>query len=85
MNVRNIPGRMSIARKQLLFKAILPPLGFNTYYFQIRCKSISSLLNNSFIDIYLLTAKERLDSSVKVTFNEECILNNQVTCLNNSI
>jgi len=38
--VTNIPGRMSIAQKQLLFKAILPPLGFNTYYFQIKSEFI---------------------------------------------
>ncbi|CAF1071518.1 unnamed protein product [Rotaria sordida] len=34
--IKNIPGRMSIAQTELLFKAILPPLGFNTYYFQIK-------------------------------------------------
>ncbi|CAF3690205.1 unnamed protein product [Rotaria sp. Silwood1] len=34
--IKNIPGRMSIAQNELLFKAILPPLGFNTYYFQIK-------------------------------------------------
>jgi hypothetical protein len=32
----NIPGRMSVAQKQLVFKAMLPALGFNTYYFQIK-------------------------------------------------
>jgi hypothetical protein len=36
MTIMNIPGRMSAAQKQLLFKAVLPPLGFNTYYFQIK-------------------------------------------------
>jgi hypothetical protein len=66
MTVRNIPGRMSIAQNQLLFKVILPPLGFNTYYFQMKS----------------LTGEERLESSVKVTYNEECILKNQVTYLN---
>ena len=34
MTVRNVPGRMSSAQNQLLFKATLPALGFNTYYFQ---------------------------------------------------
>ncbi len=38
MIVTNIPGRMSIAQKQLLFKATLPALGFNTYYFQVKSK-----------------------------------------------
>ena len=34
MTVRNAPGRISSAQNQLLFKATLPALGFNTYYFQ---------------------------------------------------
>jgi hypothetical protein len=32
----NIPGRMSTAKKEIVFKAMLPALGFNTYYFQIK-------------------------------------------------
>lgn len=34
----DIPGRISTAQNELLFKATLPPLGFNTYYFQISSK-----------------------------------------------
>ncbi len=34
----NIPGRMSIAKKEIVFKTILPALGFNTYYFQMSIK-----------------------------------------------
>ncbi len=37
--ITNLPGRTSTAQMQLLFKAILPPLGFNTYYFQIKSES----------------------------------------------
>jgi hypothetical protein len=82
MTVTNIPGRVSIAQKQLLFKAMLPPLGFNTYYFQIKSKRIVWFsITYLFIYIDLLTAEERVKSSVKVTYNEECILKNQVRCL----
>jgi hypothetical protein len=34
----NVPGRMSIAKKEIVFKAILPALGFNTYYFRMAIK-----------------------------------------------
>jgi hypothetical protein len=34
----NIPGRISIAKKEIVFKTILPALGFNTYYFQMSIK-----------------------------------------------
>lgn len=30
----HIPGRTSSAQKQIIFKASLPSLGFNTYYFE---------------------------------------------------
>ncbi|CAF1135817.1 unnamed protein product [Adineta steineri] len=33
---KNIPGRKSFATNQLVFKVILPALGFNTYYFELK-------------------------------------------------
>jgi len=33
-SVLRIPGRTSAAQKQIIFKANLPALGFNTYYFE---------------------------------------------------
>ncbi len=77
--IMNIPGRMSIAEKQILFKAILPPLGFNIYYFQIKSKFIVLFsINSSFIYIAFLIAKEYGNSKVKTTYNELCTLQNQV-------
>ncbi len=76
---------MSIAEKQLLFKAILPPLGFNTYYFQIKSKFIDLFsVTNLLIYITLLTAEERTKSKVEVTYNERCTLQNQVQCIYNT-
>ncbi len=37
----NIPGRMNMAKKEIVFKAMLPALGFNTYYFQMKSLSPS--------------------------------------------
>ncbi len=36
--VKNIPGRTSSAQYELLFRASLPALGFNTYYFEVKSK-----------------------------------------------
>ncbi|UJR22329.1 hypothetical protein I4U23_025391 [Adineta vaga] len=33
---KKIPGRKSFATNQLVFKVILPALGFNTYYFEVK-------------------------------------------------
>ncbi|CAF3324143.1 unnamed protein product [Rotaria socialis] len=38
----NIPGRTSITQKQIIFKASLPALGFNTYYFETKPDSVTS-------------------------------------------
>ncbi len=59
----NIPGRMSMAKKEIVFKAMLPALGFNTYYFQI--KSLSS-------------SKKERKPKIQVTHNEICTLENEV-------
>ncbi len=32
--IQRIPGRTSLTQKQIIFKASLPALGFNTYYFE---------------------------------------------------
>jgi hypothetical protein len=34
----NIPGRMSMAKKEIVFKTMLPALGLNTYYFRMATK-----------------------------------------------
>jgi hypothetical protein len=31
-----IPGRKSFATNQLVFKVVLPAIGFNTYYFEAK-------------------------------------------------
>jgi hypothetical protein len=36
---KNIPGRTSSAENQYIFQASLPPLGYNTYYFEAKGKS----------------------------------------------
>ncbi len=36
--VQHIPGRTSMTQKQIIFKANLPALGFNTYYFEKKCE-----------------------------------------------
>jgi len=33
LRIENIPGRISRAKNEILFKTILPPLGFNSFYF----------------------------------------------------
>jgi hypothetical protein len=35
---KNIPGRTSSAQYELFFRAAIPALGFNTYYFQATSK-----------------------------------------------
>ena len=65
--VTNIPGRMGIAQNQLLFKSVLPPLGFNTYYFQLQSKLVAHV-----------SPEARTNSHVQMTFNERCTLQNQV-------
>ncbi|CAF1441892.1 unnamed protein product, partial [Rotaria sordida] len=42
---QNIPGRTSVTQKQIVFKASLPALGFNTYYFE---KKPEEKQNNQF-------------------------------------
>ncbi len=34
--IKNVPGRMSSAQNQYLFQASLPPLSYNTYYFEAK-------------------------------------------------
>ncbi len=83
--ITNIPGRMSIAQNQLLFKAALPPLGFNTYYFQIKSKcTVFFSRTDFFIAITFITAEERAKPNVEVTFNEQCTLENQVRCVHDA-
>jgi hypothetical protein len=70
---------MSTAQQQILFKAILTPLGFNTYYFQAKDQCIVFFsITHLFIYITLLIAEERVKSKVEITYNERCTLQNQV-------
>ena len=55
--IKNIPGRESTATNQLIFTALLPALGFNTYFFE---------------------AKSEEKAKIKMTENDECILQNPV-------
>ena len=66
--MKNIPGRTSSAQYEIVFRANLPALGFNTYYFEVK----NSGLN--LIDTLMETK-----SSIKVTHNQACILQNEVT------
>ncbi|CAF1300509.1 unnamed protein product [Adineta steineri] len=56
---KKIPGRTSTATNDLIFRASLPALGFNTYFFEAK------------------TNEKREESTVKITHNDECILQNQ--------
>lgn len=48
-SVKNIPGRSSAAQYEIVFRAALPALGFNTYYFEM--KSSADNLDNPSIRI----------------------------------
>jgi hypothetical protein len=52
----------------LIFKANLPALGFNTYFFEVKSISIQ----------YKEANKEIEKPKIKITENDECILQNQV-------
>lgn len=41
-SVKNIPGRSSSAQYEIVFRAALPALGFNTYYFEVKSGADSS-------------------------------------------
>ncbi|CAF0732780.1 unnamed protein product [Adineta ricciae] len=58
---QKIPGRTSLTQKQIIFKVALPALGFSTYYFEKKPDQRQT--------------KEK--STVKITHNEACILQNQ--------
>ncbi len=59
--MKNIPGRTSSAQYEIIFRASLPALGFNTYYFEV--------------ENMIMKTK----SPIRVTSNEDCILENKVT------
>ncbi|CAF4709512.1 unnamed protein product [Rotaria sp. Silwood1] len=59
---QNIPGRTSVTQKQIIFKASLPALGFNSYYFEKKPEE---------------EEEKYKQSKVKITHNEECVLQNQ--------
>ena len=49
--MKNIPGRNSAAQYEILFRASLPALGFNTYYFEsnnmtMKTKSTIKVISN---------------------------------------
>jgi hypothetical protein len=61
--IKNVPGRMSSAQNQYLFQALLPALGYSTYYFEAT-------------DI--VDAKKNEEKKVTITINEACVLENEV-------
>ena len=66
-SVKNIPGRSSSAQYEIVFRTTLPALGFNTYYFEV--KSSDHNLDDSSM---------KATSSIRITHNEACILQNEV-------
>jgi len=61
----------------LIFKASLPALGFNTYFFEAKSKIFFiQSLNDKMTNSFFFVANEK--SKVKITQNDECILQNQV-------
>jgi len=61
----------------LIFKASLPALGFNTYFFEAKSKNFFiQSLNDKMTNSFFFVANEK--SKVKITQNDECILQNQV-------
>lgn len=73
--VKNIPGRTSSAQYEILFRASVPALGFNTYYFQKQSKEQRYFPYDLFS---LANATLEKKPTRRVTHNEACILQNQV-------
>ncbi len=80
-STKKIPGRTSSATNDLIFRASLPALGFNTYFFEAKSNILFIFVFNNYIKaILFVLADEKLEKSkVKITRNDECILQNQVS------
>ncbi|CAF1005631.1 unnamed protein product, partial [Didymodactylos carnosus] len=71
----NIPGRTSVAELQLVFRTILPALGFNTYYFEVKSTATKPSVKK---------VSQNEACRVRVDFDEEGNLN-QITNLDKNI
>jgi hypothetical protein len=71
----SIPGRKSFAKFELVFNVILPPLGYNTYFFQVEgnCE-----YGNHFFHKQLSLFLVESDNHMIMTENMPCVLQNQV-------
>ncbi len=76
--MKNIPGRTSMAQQQIIFKANLPALGFNTYYFEKKSMFYPRVLKRTFSFPYLASKERNTKSTIEITQNEACLLQNQV-------
>ncbi|CAF1013919.1 unnamed protein product [Didymodactylos carnosus] len=81
----SIPGRKSFAEFELVFKTVLPALGFNTYYFEVNAEKESllyKLVENN--EISKNNACTLQNQRVRVDFDESGNLK-QITNLDKSI
>ncbi len=60
--MKNIPGRTSMAQQQIIFKANLPALGFNTYYFEKKSMFYPRVLKRTFSFPYLASMKSEIQN-----------------------
>ncbi|CAF3076283.1 unnamed protein product [Rotaria sp. Silwood2] len=58
-----IPGRKSFAINQLVFRVVLPALGFNTYYFEVKSNNLRINEKNN-------------EQQIIITKNDKCVLQN---------
>jgi hypothetical protein len=60
----------------LIFQASLPALGFSTYFFEAKSKLFFIILFNKII-LSVLANKEIEELKIKITQNDECVLQNE--------
>jgi len=78
---KNIPGRKSFATHELVFKVQLPPLGYNTYYFEVK----SSDEKTSKVDIRQNEQCIIQNQNYRVEFDETGNLNRITNLLKNLV
>jgi hypothetical protein len=61
-------------------RANLPALGFNTYYFEAKRNILFFIVDykSTKIITFVLATQENEEPKIKITTNDECILQNQV-------
>jgi hypothetical protein len=67
-----------MAQQQIIFKANLPALGFNTYYFEKKSMFYPQVLKRTFSFPYIASEERNTKSTIEITQNEACLLQNQV-------